>query len=355
MAIKIINSSLRLLCLLVFITSCKSKKEDPKKNQKAPPPVVDVIIASPHAITNTIDVNGTVVASEFVELHPEISGRLTYLNVAEGKYIAKGTIVARVNDADLRAQMGKLNAQLNLAKVTQERYKKLLDISGINRTDYDVAVNQVYSLQADIGVLQAQIDRSILRAPFSGVIGLRQVSPGAYVTPQSILATMQKIDAVKIDFTVPEEYANIIHRGNFVIVHVDAASQQALRAKVVAIEPQANASTRNMVVRAVLQNGIANPGSFVRVTLNAGADKNSVMVPTSAIIPEDISKSLVVVKGGKAMFVKVETGVTQATLIEVTSGINPGDSIVVSGVLFARPNAPVRVRSVKQLEDLSKN
>lgn len=331
-----------------------SKKEDPKKKQAPPVTTVDVIIASAHPITNSIDVNGTVVASEFVELHPEISGRLTYLNIPEGKFISRGTIVARVNNADLRAQMGKLRAQLELAKVTEQRYKKLLDISGINRADYDVAINQVYSLQADIGVLQAQIDRSILRAPFSGVIGLRQVSPGAYVTPETILATMQKVNTVKIDFTVPEEYANIIHRGNYVTVHVDAASQQALRARVVAIEPQANTTTRNMLVRAVLENGIANPGSFVRVTVNAGADKNSVLVPTSSIIPEDISKSLVTVKGGKAVFVKVETGVTQASNVEVTSGINPGDTIVVSGVLFARPNAPLRVRSIKKLEDLSK-
>lgn len=314
-----------LLTTAVVFFSCKSKKEQPKQ-KSAPPPVVDVIVAAPQQISNTVEVNGTVVPNEFVELRPEISGRLTYLNIPEGKQVTKGTVVARVNDADLRAQLQKLRVQLDLARATVQRYKTLLDINGINRADYDVAINQVSSLEADIKALQVQISRAAVRAPFTGVIGLRQVSPGALVTPSTVLATMQQLQKVKLDFTVPEEYSNMIHKGDVVSVQVNAERQQKQRATVIAIEPQANTATRNILVRA-LPEGKANPGAFVKVELNAEKNKHAIMVPAGAIIPEDKDKTLVTVKNGKAKYVKIETGIRQAENVEVTSGIEPGDTV----------------------------
>lgn len=349
--------SMKYIFLLMVFTSvitfsCNEKKEA-QKSRNTGPTVVDVIIAAAQSVSSIIEANGTIVAGEYVELHPEISGRLISLNIPEGKRISKGTVVARINDADLRAQMGKLKVQLDLAKTTEQRYGKLLQISGINQADYDVALNQVNSLQADINVLQAQIDKTVLRAPFNGVIGLRQVSRGAYVTPASILATIQQVDRVKVDFTVPEEYGNIIRKGDYVDVEVDAASHKKQKALIAATEPQASTTTRNLLVRALLQGGTANPGAFVKVYLQAGRDKNSVLVPASAIIPEDKDKTLVTVANSKAKFVKVETGVRQANNVEITSGIKAGDTIVISGVLFTKPDAPVKVRSVKKLNELS--
>lgn len=345
-----------ILLLIVFISvmasACHEEKEAPKQKNTGPT-VVDVIVARAQSISSTVEANGTIVADEFVELRPEISGRLIYLNIPEGNRIAKGTVIARINDADLRAQMGKLKVQLDLAKTTEQRYGKLLQISGINQADYDVALNQVNSLQADIEVLQAQIDKTVLRAPFNGIIGLRQISPGAYVTPATVLATIQQVNRVKVDFTVPEEYGNIIRKGDYVTVEVDAASQKKQKALIIATEPQANTTTRNIMIRALLEGGTANPGAFVKVYIRAGTDKNSVLVPANAIIPEDKDKTLVTVVNGKAKFVKVETGLRQANNVEITSGINAGDSIVVSGVLFARPDAPLKVRSVKKLAELS--
>jgi membrane fusion protein (multidrug efflux system) len=339
-----------LITALVAI-SCKEKKEA-SSSRASGPTVVDAIVATGQPISSTVEANGTVVAGEFVEVHPEINGRLTYLNIPEGKNIAKGTIIARINDADLRAQMNKLKVQLDLAKTTEQRYGKLLHINGINQADYDVALNQVNSLKADIDVLQAQLDKTVVRAPFNGIIGLRQTSPGAYVTPGTILATIQQISKLKVDFTVPEEYGNIIRKGDYVDVEVNASTHRRQKALIVATEPQANTTTRNVLVRALLEKGTAIPGAFVKVYIKAGTDKNSVLVPASAIIPEDKDKTLVTVVQGKAKFVKVETGVRQENNVEITSGIQTGDTIVVSGVLFARPNAPLKVRSVKRLDQL---
>lgn len=340
------------LCL-VSVVACKGKPE-PVKPKEAPPTVVDVIIASPQGITNTVEANGSVVANEYVELHPEVSGRITYLNVPEGHAIAQGTVVARINDADLQAQLSKSKVQLDLAQKTVDRYKKLLDINGLNQADYDNALNQLNGLKADIQYTQTLIDKTVIKAPFSGVLGLRQVSPGAFVTASNVIVTIQQVSTVKIDFTIPEEFSNMIKKGNMVDVEVDAARQTRKKALIVATEPQVNLATRNLKVRAILQGGTANPGAFVKVFVDAGDNKKAVMIPTNSIIPDDKNSQVILVKKGAASFVNVTTGVRESNTVEIISGVQPGDSVVVTGVLFARPKAPLKIRSVKTLEQLAK-
>ena len=340
-----------LFSLTVF--ACKGKPE-PVKPKETPPTIVDVIIASPQSITNTVEANGNIVASEYVELHPEVSGRIIYLNVPEGHAIAKGTIIARINDADLQAQVAKSKVQLDLAQKTEERYNKLLAVNGINQADYDNALNQVNSLKADIQYTQTLIDKTVIKAPFSGVLGLRQVSPGAFVTAANIIVTIQQVEKVKIDFTIPEEYSNIIKKGNLVDIEIDAASKTTKKALVIATEPQVNLTTRNLKVRAVLQKATANPGAFVKVFVDAGGNKKSVMVPTNSIIPDDKNIQVILVKSGKASFVNVKTGVRESNNVEILSGINTGDTVVVTGVLFARPKAQLKVRGIKTLDQLAK-
>jgi membrane fusion protein (multidrug efflux system) len=341
------------LCVLIF-SNCKNKSSGTStaKSEKVVP-IVDIIIASPETISNVVEANGTVIAEEYVELRPEISGRLTYLNVPEGKNIAKGTIIARVNDADLRAQIAKSKVQLELAQTTVDRYKKLLDINGLNQADYDAAVNQVNSLRADIVYTQALVDKTVIRAPFSGVAGLRGISPGAYVSPSTVIATLQQTNQVKIDFTLPDTYGNIIKKGMLVTVEVDAATKDVRKAIVVATEPGANTDTRNLKVRALLQGGTANPGAFVKVHIDAGQSRTSIKVPTNCIIPDDKNNQVVLVKNGMASFVNIKTGIREASTVEVVQGVKAGDSVVVTGVLFARPKNPVQVRSVKTLHDVS--
>jgi len=339
-------------CTLPFF-SCKDKPKTPKPKE-TPPPVVDVIIAAHSPVTNSIEANGTVLANEYVELHPEVSGRITYLNVKEGDHVEKGTVIARINDADLAAQLQKSKVQLEIAQKTEDRYKKLLEINGINQSDYDAALNIVEGLKADIAYTQTLMDKTIIRAPFSGTVGLRQVSPGAFVTSTNIIASIQQLDKIKIDFTIPEQYSNLIKKGGVVEVEVDAAKQIRKKAIIIATEPQINQNSRNLSVRTILQNGTANPGSYVKVFLTSEVDKKAIMIPTDSIIPDDKNNQVVLVKDGKAAFVNVQTGLRSANNVEITKGISPGDSIVVTGVLFVRPKTAVQVRSVKKLEDLSK-
>ena len=174
------------------------------------------------------------------------------------------------------------------------------------------------------------------------------MSQGAYVTPQNLLGTLQQTDKVKIDFTVPETYSEIIAKGNK--VHIQTGSSDGnFEATITAIEPQINTVSRNIKVRALLTKGLIHPGAFVKVLLDQS--RKGIMVPSNAIIPDALSNQVVVVQNGRANFVNVETGLRNANLVELTRGINPGDSIIVSGMLFVRPKAAVKVKRVKSLKE----
>ncbi len=336
-----------IFSLFILISSCKNNKQNDKTKIPtiAPPTSVDVVIAAAKQISNTVEANGTVVANELLEIHPEISGRLTYLNIPEGTTIAANTVIAKINDADLQAQLSKSKVQLDLAKKTEERLKKLLSISGINQADYDLALNNVNNIKADIDILKAQIDKTIIKAPFSGLLGLRNISPGAYITPQTALVTLQQIDKIKIDFTIPEQYTHLIKKGSAIDVLTNF-NKTKLKATIVATEPEINNATRNLKVRAVLNDGKLQTGSFVKVLLQAADNNQSIMIPTNAIIPDADSKKLVLVKDGKGKFVNVETGLRTASGVEITKGINVGDTVIVTGVLFVKNNAVVKVKKV---------
>lgn len=339
--------------LIGSLAACK-EKTDTNKPRENPPTLVDVIIATAQPVSNVVEANGTIIANESVDLRPEVSGRLTYLNIPEGKLVGQGTVLARVNSADLEAQLQKSKVQLDLARTTVQRLKTLLDVGGVNQSDYDIAVNQANSLQADMEYTRTLIDKTVIRAPFSGVIGLRQVSPGAYVSPTTVIASMRQLTKAKVDFTLPEQYSNLIKIGGFVEVEVDVANKQRERARIIAMEPEANRQTRNVVVRALLEKDIPNPGAFVKVYVGSiGGDKNAIMVPTNTIIPDDKNNQVVLVRKGKASFVNVKTGLRTENNVEITDGVNPGDTVVVTGVLFARPNAVVKVKSVKTLDQLA--
>lgn len=330
-----------ILFAIPGLYSCHGKKEIIK--DKAPV-IVDVIIAEKVHFPSSIEVNGVSLSEEMIELHPEIGGRLTYLNIPDGASVEKGTVLAKINDADLQAQLEQQKVQLELALKTEQRLKQLLTVNGINQSDYDAALSQVNTINANIKVLNAQIDKTVIRAAFSGKLGLRMVSPGAYVTPQTLLGTLQVTENIKIDFTIPEFYTDLVKVGNSVIIQTNE-SNEIQTAVISAIEPQINVDTRNIKVRARLKNSNIRPGTFVKVLLKK--DEEGIVVPSNALIPDASSNNVIIIKNRKAVFVKVETGIRNADVVELSGGANPGDTIIVSGVLFVRPNAIVKVRNIK--------
>lgn len=337
---------------LWLIAGCVKKDPAPAAGPagaaKAPPPTeVDVIVIKPAFLEKTAEVNGSVIASEYAELRPEVAGRLVQLNVNEGAQVSAGTVIARLFNDDLQAQLQRHRAQLQLAETTRDRLAKLLAVEGVNQQEYDQAQAQVASIQADMAFTEAQLRKTLVTAPFTGVLGLRNVSNGAYITPAQIIATIQQTDALKIDFNVPENLAALIKVGGGVQVRVEGVAD-TLRGTISAIEPQLSVQSRSLKVRARIANtGSIAPGGFAKVYVDAGTTPSALLVPSNAIVPDTRFKRVYVIKGGKAGLTTVETGYRKKDNVEIVSGLQVGDSVAVSGILYLRPDAPVKVRSVK--------
>jgi membrane fusion protein (multidrug efflux system) len=336
------------LTVLIGLSSCGQKTD---KTKARPPVVVDVIIAESVNLPTTIEVNGSALSNEMVSLHPETSGRITYLNIPDGAFVTEGTVLAQINDAELQAELEQQKVSIELAMKTEQRLKKLLEVKGVNQSDYDAALNHVNTINAMMNIINAQIDKTIVKAPFSGTLGLRMVSPGAYVTPQTELGTLQQTDNIKIDFTVPETYADLIGVGNTVYIETNSSGEKQT-AIITAIEPQISVETRNMKVRARLEKGTINPGTFVKVILFK--DEKGIIVPSNCIIPDANSNQVIVIKNKKAAFVNVETGIRNADAVELASGVKPGDTVIVSGILFVRPNSVLKIRNIGSKETMNK-
>lgn len=339
------------ICALSLFSACQQKETT---RTAIAAPVVDVILAQAQPVSNVVEANGTVVANQSVALQPESSGRLIFLDVPEGRKVQQGTIIARLNDADLQAQLSKTRQSLDLALQTQQRLSKLLAINGINQSNFDTITGQVNGLRSDIQYYEAMIEKTVVRAPFTGVLGLRQVSLGAYLSPTSVIATLQQTDSLRIDFTIPDTYSSVLHKGSEVSVVIDGLKPLKEKAVILAVEPQVNVQSRNITARALLVNSHADIGSFAKVLVEGGANKHAIMVPTSALIPDDMNNNVVVVRGGKSVYVNVATGIRESNLVEITSGLNPGDSVIVSGLLFTRINGPVKVRSITSLDTFTR-
>ena len=336
-----------LSLLLLGMGACRSKETQSKAPQNTTP-VVDVIVAQESTLPSVIEANGTVLADESVNIYPEVSGRLVYLSIPEGKRVRAGTVLARIFNADLQAQLEQQQVQLNLAEKTEQRQRQLLALDNVSQAEVDIATTQTQNLRAGVKLLQAQLSKTIVKAPFDGELGLRLISPGALVTPQTMLTTLQQTNRLKIDFTLPESYASLAAKGKTVAVSTENTDERR-RATIIAVEPQINTTTRNLRVRALLEGTGLNPGAFAKVLIDQS--RQGIAVPSNAIIPEAASNKVVVVRGGKGTFVDVQTGVRLADRVEITKGLSPGDSVVVSGVLFVRPDQSVTVRRIVQSDD----
>jgi membrane fusion protein (multidrug efflux system) len=273
-----------------------------------------------------------------------VSGRLTYLNIPDGAIVTKGTILAKVNDAELQAQLQQQKVQLEMAQKTEQRLTKLLSVNGVDQATYDAALSQVNIYKANINVLDAQIEKTVVKAPFTGKLGLRQVSEGAIVSPSTVLGSLQQTDKIKIDFSVPEAYENLVKIGKKVSIQTHS-SDVNYTATINAVEPQISIATRNIKVRARLNNGNISPGAFVKILLSEKI--SGIVVPTNAIIPDALSSQLVLVKSGKAVFQNVETGIRDKDIAEITDGLRVGDTIIVSGVMYVRPNGLVKIKNIR--------
>uniref|UniRef100_UPI0025B98740 efflux RND transporter periplasmic adaptor subunit n=1 Tax=Flavobacterium sp. UBA4120 TaxID=1946545 RepID=UPI0025B98740 len=263
----------------------------------------------------------------------------------EGSNVSKGQLLFKVNDLELRAQLGKATTKENLASENERRAKLLLQKEAISEEEYDVARADLKSAQAQSQLIKAQIAKTSVKAPFSGKIGLRSISPGAYITPAVLVAKLVNIGKLKITFSIPEKYANQV-RVNSNLSFTVAGSNEEFVAKIYAIEPEVEISTRTLQVRAIAENkdGKLLPGTFANVELPLDIIKDAIVVPSEAIIPVQNGKKVFISNNGKAKEVMVETATRTDASILVLSGLKAGDTLITSGVMSLKNDAPVKVK-----------
>ena len=323
--------------LMVFGFKKSEKKVNNDQFRLRQQTKVDAFIAKPSLLIDEISVSGSLLSYEEVELKNEVAGRVVTINLPEGQFVKKGTLLVKLFDDDLQADMRKLQTQLAIQEQIYQRQSELLKVNGLSQNDYEQTGLQINSIKADIEVQKVLIRKTEVLAPFDGVIGLRNISVGAEVTPSTLLATLRSENKLKLDFSVPEKYSSEIKAGMKVRFTMSNDEKQH-DATVIATEEGIDAFTRNLKVRAVVDNESDHilPGAFTDVILRLNEKKNALMIPTQAIIPEEENKNVIIAKNGKVHFVSVKTGIRKASEIEITEGIQPGDTIIINGILFLK-------------------
>lgn len=312
---------------------------------------VDVFVVSPSAFQNKITSTGTVLPNEEVELRSEVSGRVTGISFEEGSRVRKGQLLLSVNAQEMQAQLQKLQSNQKLYRDMEQRQRTLLEKDYISRQEYDQVSNQLATATADIQALKASLAKAYIRAPFDGVIGLRQVSEGSYVTAATPIARIVDISPVKIEFAIPGRYSQQVKEGDK-ITFSSEGSPTEYQATIYATQPIIDPATRTMQVRALYdnKNEEVKPGAFVRVNLGLKEVEEAILIPTESIIPEANGHKVFLAKGGKAVPQMVKIGQRSERMIQILEGLAPGDSVIQSGVLQARPGADLTIRKVKTAE-----
>jgi membrane fusion protein (multidrug efflux system) len=287
---------------------------------------------------------GTLVANESVNIVPELSRRLVRVHVDEGAQVEAGKLLFELDDADLRAAEAELVARRRLAADTLERQRRLLaeDPRALSDQDHERALADLAALDAQLRAKRVELEKTRIRAPFAGTIGLRRVSEGAWVTPQTLLSTLQDRSRIKIDFTLPERHASLVAPGQVFQFRVAGRSEPA-SATVLAVEPAIEAATRSLLVRGVAQNPDASlfPGAFAAVELPLAGVAEGVVVPAEALVPSVEGHGLYVLRDGHAELRPVEIGVRGSDSVQIVRGLEAGERVLRTNLLRLRPGVAV--------------
>lgn len=347
---KSLRSWLFLAGILLFLLLIKHfffpspENESGGASPQKPPPSVKVMVATPDTLLEDIFVNGSLSGSESIDLQTEVAGKVLSVFFEEGEEVSAGKLLLKLNDADLQANLKKLEAQIFIANEKTARLKKLADINGVSKEEYEDALNLLQSLRADKSYTEAMIQKTELRAPFSGTIGLRNVSPGSMVSSTTVIASLEQSNPMKLDISVPEKYCHLLRKGSKLSFRVDHL-QQNFSALVYATDPRIDPVTRSLRLRARCSNADGNlkSGSFARVKMVLHEKANAIMLPSEALIADMKGSKVFLVKRGEAVPATVQTGIRSNRSVEIVDGIHPGDSVIVSGHMQLKPGQQVKV------------
>jgi membrane fusion protein (multidrug efflux system) len=314
-----------------------------------PPPLpVEALVVKPERLDNRLIVTGTVLANESLELKSEISGKITRIAFQEGASVKKGSVLVQINDEEVRAQLLKQKYNQKLNEDNEFRQRKLLEKDAISQEEYDNALNRLNTTVADVQLLEAQLAKTRITAPFDGIIGLRYVSEGTYLSPNTAIATLYNNTPAKLEFAIPSRYSGAVSTGKDVFFKVEGDTLRH-NGKVYAIEPRIDQDTRTLKLRALADNsnGKLLPGQFVELELILGSVNNAILIPTECMVPEQAGKKVFILENGKVKEAQIETGIRTNTDLEVTRGLKNGDTVLTTGILQLRAGMNVQITTLR--------
>lgn len=339
-----------IVLIIVIVSGCggNSDKKAGKGSSigKGTAPV-EAMIIKPRQLENRINSTGTLLANEEVELRSEISGRVTEVLFVEGKRVKKDEPLLKINDAELQAELKRKLYEEKQASDNLNRQKSLYEIKAISQEDYDNIVNAYQMVLAEKEVIQSQLDKTDIKAPFDGIIGLRYLSEGSYVTPDLLIATIQSIDPIKVEFSIPEKYADQLKTGTDITIKA-GDSPELRHGMVYAVESKIDPLTRTIKARAKIPNpdGKLIPGSFAKVEIILNVIPDAIVIPSEAMIPQLNGQIVYICKDGKAKAINVQTGLRTDTDIQITEGLATADTLIISGLLQLIDGKPVAITNL---------
>lgn len=337
-----------VICVLLFLVVRKimtgTEKTPAAAQKKGGGDVMsEIMIAKDTLITYELQATGTVRPNEEVDIISEYPGKITGIYFKEGTTVEKGSLLFKLDDAELKAREKKLEVGAALAKQNEQRLEVLLAKGGASQQDYDEASNNLQSIEADLELIHVQLSKTEIRAPFAGKVGLRKVSEGAYVSANTVLTALQDVSRVKIDFSLPEKYASIVNAGQQISFSVENDTLR-FTANILATEPSVDPATRSIMVRAITGNAQRRliPGTSSTITIALTDAHRSIMVPTNALIPQSAGFTAFTLKNGKAEQVTLKTGYRDVGNVQVLEGLNAGDTLLTTNMLMLRPGVSVK-------------
>jgi membrane fusion protein (multidrug efflux system) len=313
---------------------------------QAPKPVsVEAETVAPSEFVHEVSAVGSLLSNESVMIRPEIAGRVARILFEEGVAVKKGQPLVKLDDSTYVADLNQAKANLELSRANNERAAKLYSQGAGTARALDEAASKLKVDQSRIELAKSNLDKTLIVAPFDGVVGLRKISVGAYVTPGQDLVNLEGIDPMKADFQVPESVLSVLRPGMPISVKVDSYAGQTFAGEVYAIDPKIDPVNRSVAARARLPNekGLLKPGMFVRISLMTQKTENALLIPEEALIPRGNQMFVYKVVDGKVAPQMVQTGSRRSGRVEVVEGLAPGDVVITAGHMKVREGAPVSV------------
>ncbi|MDQ3020663.1 MAG: efflux RND transporter periplasmic adaptor subunit [Bacteroidota bacterium] len=337
-----------LAALLIVPKLLSEKNKQPTTSNTGSQEIpVDVYVIRSTDLENEVATVGTIIANEGVEIKSELTRKITGIYFKEGSFVPKGKVLFKLDDSDILARLRKLDLDEELNVKQEDREKQLLDKGLLTPDEYDVRSTDIQKIRADIEILEVELSKTEIAAPFSGITGFRNVSIGSLVNNSVVLTSIQDISRVKVDFSIPEKYINLFKPGQQITFTVDGYDED-FSGTVISYDPKIDESTRTIELRASANNkgNKLFPGSFVKVKLKLDNISDAVMIPTESVVPKLKGQSVYLYQNGQSVVKDVDMGIRTDKDVQIISNLFIGDTVITTNILRLKPNGKVKIINI---------